>query len=186
MSHCCTAGVRACSGKLLVFYVRNYYASRSDNARYMYYASRSASACYYASRSASACYYASCSAFVRDMSYASCPPFALTRSPLAIFSPAVSSAPLRPCRWPPAATRSGALSAANGSWSTTFSGLMRHVVVAISAARFASDPVVRGSIAAQRRAIPAPCMAPPWWPLCVRPARRGDRRIRRGAWQGAP
>ena len=87
--------------------------------------------------------------------------FALMWSSPAISSPAVSHGPLRPCSWPSAATRTGALSAANASWSIPFSGLMRLVDVAISAARFASVPVVRRSIAAQRRAIPAPCMALP-------------------------
>ena len=87
--------------------------------------------------------------------------FALMWSSPAISSPAVSHGPLRPCSWPSAATRTGALSAANVSWSIPFSGLMRHVDVAISAARFASVPVVRRSIAAQRLAIPAPCMALP-------------------------
>ena len=165
LSHCCKAGVRACSGKPLGFYVRNYYASRLANARYMYYASRSAFACYYASRSAFACYYASCSAFVRDMSYASCPSFALTRSPLAIFSPAVSHGPRMPCRWPSAATRTGALSTANGSWSTTFSGLMRLVVAAICPKKPASVQLVRRSVAAQ--GLAAPCLALPTRPVVV-------------------
>ena len=114
----------AYSGKPLGFYVRHYYGSRLAAACTVYYASSLAFVrnVYYASRSAFRCYYASCSAFVRDMCYASCPSFALMQSSPAIVSPAVSRGPLRPCRWPSAATRSGALSAANGSWSTTFSG----------------------------------------------------------------